>query len=141
MILGGHNPFYAIMNAVPETDFVYVTVGNGGDNPHQDSGESDSLPKQYVRSNGCLHCDVNNDTISCKMISNEGTVWDEFTITPNNPQTSDQDSASALDVADSDQRAIKQEIPSIENLDYSTKILTKPSLLPLPLPSLQLENE
>jgi hypothetical protein len=40
MILGGHNPFYAIMNAVPETDFVYVTVGNGGDNPHQDSGES-----------------------------------------------------------------------------------------------------
>jgi hypothetical protein len=44
-------------------------------------------------------------------------------------------------VADSDQRAIKQEIPSIENLDYSTKILTKPSLLPLPLPSLQLENE
>jgi len=113
----------------------------GGDNLHQDSGESGSLPKQYVCSNGCLHCDVNNDTISCKMISNEGTVWDEFTITPNNPPTSDQDSASALDVADSDQRAIKQEIQSIENLDYSTKILTKPSLLPLPLPSLQLENE
>jgi hypothetical protein len=64
-------------------------------------------------------------------------IW----ITPNNPPTSDQDSASALEVADSDQRAIKQEIPSIENLDYSTKILTKSSLLPLPLPSLQLENE
>jgi hypothetical protein len=30
MILGGHNHFYAIMNAVPGTDFVYVTVGNGG---------------------------------------------------------------------------------------------------------------
>ena len=75
------------------------------------------------------------------MVSNEGTVWDEFTITPNNPPTSDQDPAPALDAADSDQRALTQKIPSIENLDYSTKILTKPSLLPLPLPSLQLENE
>ena len=64
------------------------------------------------------HCDVNNDTISCKMISNEGTVWDEFTITPNNPPTSDQDSAPALDEADSDHGAMTQEIPSIENLAY-----------------------
>ncbi len=38
------------MNAVPGTDFVYVTVGNGGANPHQGSGESGSPPKQYVRS-------------------------------------------------------------------------------------------
>ena len=141
MILGGHNHFYARMNAVPGTDFIYVTVGNGGANPHQDSGESGAPPKQYVRSNGCLHCDVNNDTISCKMISNEGTIWDEFTITPNNPPTSDQDPAQAPDVVDSDQRAITQEIPSIENRNYSTKILTKPSLLPLPLPSLHLENK
>ena len=37
------------MNAVPGTDFVYVTFGNGGANPHQDSGESGSPPKQYVR--------------------------------------------------------------------------------------------
>ena len=37
MILGGHNHFYARMNAVSGTDFVYVTVGNGGANPHQDS--------------------------------------------------------------------------------------------------------
>ena len=56
--------------------------------------------------------------------------------TPHNPPTSDQYPAQALDEADSDQRAITQEIPSIENLNYSTKILTKPSLLPLPLPSL-----
>jgi hypothetical protein len=75
------------------------------------------------------------------MISNEGTVWDEFTITPNNPPTSDQDPAQAPDVVDSDQRAITQEISSIENRNYSTKILTKPSLLPLPLPSLHLENK
>ncbi|HEY6658940.1 MAG TPA: hypothetical protein VIZ62_10475 [Nitrososphaeraceae archaeon] len=118
MILGGHNHFYARMNAVPGTDFVYVTVGNEGANPHQDSGKSGSPPKQYIRSNGYLHYDLNNDTISCKRISNEGTVWDEFTITSNNPQTSDQDPAPALDEADSDQRAITQEIPSIENLDY-----------------------
>jgi len=55
MILRGHNHSYARMNAVPGTDFVYVTVGNGGANPHQDSGESGSPPKQYVRSNGALH--------------------------------------------------------------------------------------
>jgi hypothetical protein len=48
------------MNAVPGTDFVYVTVGNGGANPHQDSSESGSPPKQYVRSYGALHCCVNN---------------------------------------------------------------------------------
>ena len=118
------------MNAVPGIDFVYVTVGNGGANPHQDSGESGSPPKQYIRSNGALHCDVNNETISCKMISNEGKVWDEFTITPGNPPASDQDSAQALDGVDSDQLSTIQQIP-----------LTKPSLLPLPLPSLQLENE
>jgi len=118
MILGGHNHFYARMKTVPGTDFVYVTVGNEGANPHQDSGKSGSPPKQYIRSNGYLHYDVNNDTISCKRISNEGTVWDEFTITSNNPPTSDQDPAPALDEADSDQRAITQEIPSIENLDY-----------------------
>jgi len=91
MILGGHNHFYARMNAVPETDFIYVTVGNGGANPHQDSGESGSPPKQYVESNGALHCSVNDHKISCKMISNEGKVWDDFTITPGNPPASDQD--------------------------------------------------
>jgi hypothetical protein len=106
MILGGHNHFYARMNAVPGTDFVYVTVGNGGANPHQDSGESGSPPKQYVRSNGALHCDVNNETISCKMISNEGKVWDEFTITPGNPPASEQDPAQAPEI-------ITQQIPSI----------------------------
>ena len=95
MILGGHNHFYARMNAVSGTDFVYVTVGNGGANPHQDSGETGSPPKQYVKSNGALHCDVNNETISCKMISNEGKVWDEFTITPGNPPKSQQDPAPA----------------------------------------------
>ena len=41
------------MNAVPGTDFVYVTVGNGG--AHQGSGDSGSPPKQYVRLNGALH--------------------------------------------------------------------------------------
>ena len=106
MILGGHNHFYARMNAVSGTDFVYVTVGNGGANPHQDSGESGSPPKQYVRSNGALHCDVNNETISCKMISNEGKVWDEFTITPGNPPASDQKPAQAPEL-------ITQQIPSI----------------------------
>ena len=106
MILGGHNHFYARMNAVSGTDFVYVTVGNGGANPHQDSGESGSPPKQYVRSNGALHCDVNNETISCKMISNEGKVWDEFTITPGNPPASEQDPAQAPEI-------ITQQIPSM----------------------------
>jgi Calcineurin-like phosphoesterase len=106
MILGGHNHFYARMNAVSGTDFVYVTVGNGGANPHQDSGESGSPPKQYVRSNGALHCDVNNDTISCKMISNEGKVWDEFTIIPGNPPASEQDPAQAPEI-------ITQQIPSM----------------------------
>ena len=106
MILGGHNHFYARMNAVSGTDFVYVTVGNGGANPHQDSGESGSPPKQYVRSNGALHCDVNNETISCKMISNEGKVWDEFTIIPGNPPASEQDPAQAPEI-------ITQQIPSM----------------------------
>jgi predicted phosphodiesterase len=106
MILGGHNHFYARMNAVSGTDFVYLTVGNGGANPHQDSGESGSPPKQYVRSNGALHCDVNNETISCKMISNEGKVWDEFTITPGNPPASEQDPAQAPEI-------ITQQIPSM----------------------------
>ena len=91
MILGGHNHFYARMNTVPDTNFIYVTVGNGGANPHQDSEESNSPPQQFVRSNGALHCDVNNDTISCKMISNEGKTWDEFTITPDHPPRSSQD--------------------------------------------------
>ena len=106
MILGGHNHFYARMNAVSGTDFVYVTVGNGGANPHQDSGESGSPPKQYVKSNGALHCDVNNETISCKMISNEGKVWDEFTITPGNPPASGQNPAQAPEIN-------TQQIPSI----------------------------
>ena len=106
MILGGHNHFYARMNAVPGTDFVYVTVGNGGANPHQDSGESGSPPKQYVRSNGALHCDVNNETIICKMISNEGKVWDEFTITPGNPPASGQNPAQAPKIN-------TQQVPSI----------------------------
>ena len=105
MILGGHNHFYARMNAVSGTDFIYVTVGNGGANPHQDSGESGSPPKQYVRSNGALHCDVNNETIICKMISNEGKVWDEFTITPGNPPASEQDPAQAPGI-------LTQQIPS-----------------------------
>jgi predicted phosphodiesterase len=106
MILGGHNHFYARMNAVSGTDFIYVTVGNGGANPHQDSGESGSPPQQYVRSNGALHCDVNKETISCKMISNEGKIWDEFTITPGNPPTSKQNPAQAPGI-------INQQIPSI----------------------------
>jgi predicted phosphodiesterase len=106
MILGGHNHFYARMNAVSGTDFIYVTVGNGGANPHQDSGESGSPPKQYVQSNGALHCDVNNEKISCKMISNEGKVWDEFTITPGNPPASQQDPAQAPEI-------ITQQIPSM----------------------------
>ena len=41
-----------------------------------------------------LHCDVNNETISCKMISNEGKVWDEFIITPGNPPKSGQTQSS-----------------------------------------------
>ena len=94
------------MNAVSGTDFIYVTVGNGGANPHKDSGESGSPPKQYVRSNGALHCDVNNETINCKMISNEGKVWDEFTITPGNPPASDQKPAQAPEM-------LTQQIPSI----------------------------
>ena len=53
MILRGHNHSYARMNGVPGTDFVYVTVGNGG--AHQGSGDSGSPPKQYVRLNGALH--------------------------------------------------------------------------------------
>jgi hypothetical protein len=106
MILGGHNHFYARMNAVSGTDFIYVTVGNGGANPHQDSGEKVSPPQQYVRSNGALHCDVNKETISCKMISNEGKVWDEFTITPGNPPVSKQNPAQAPGI-------INQQIPSI----------------------------
>jgi predicted phosphodiesterase len=106
MILGGHNHFYARMNAVSGTDFVYVTVGNGGANPHQDSGELGSPPQQYVKSNGALHCDVNNEKISCKMISNEGKVWDEFTITPGNPPVSKQDPAQAPEI-------ITQQIPSM----------------------------
>ncbi|MGE0243682.1 MAG: metallophosphoesterase, partial [Nitrososphaeraceae archaeon] len=106
MILGGHNHFYARMNAVPGTDFIYVTVGNGGANPHQDSGESGSPPKQYVKSNGALHCDVNKGTISCKMISNEGKVWDEFTITPGNTPSSGQDPSPAP-------RTVTQQTPSI----------------------------
>jgi hypothetical protein len=83
-----------------------VTVGNGGANPHQDSGEKGSPPQQYVRSNGALHCDVNKETISCKMISNEGKIWDEFTITPGNPPASKQNPAQAPGI-------INQQIPSI----------------------------
>jgi hypothetical protein len=114
MILGGHNHFYARMNAVSGTDFVYVTVGNGGANPHQDSGETGSPPKQYVKSNGALHCDVNNETISCKMISNEGKVWDEFTITPGNPPKSQQDPAQAPKIITQHiPSTIIQQIPSI----------------------------
>ena len=115
MILGGHNHFYARMNAVSGTDFVYVTVGNGGANPHQDSGETGSPPKQYVKSNGALHCDVNNETISCKMISNEGKVWDEFTITPGNPPKSQQDPAQAPKIITQHLPSmIIQQIPSID---------------------------
>lgn len=32
------------------------------------------------------------------MISNEGKVWDEFTITPGNPPASEQDSAQAPEI-------------------------------------------
>lgn len=107
------------MNAVPGTDFIYVTVGNGGANPHKDSGESGSPPKQYVKSNGALHCDVNKDTISCKMISNEGKVWDEFTITPGNPPSSAQDPAQAP-------RTGTQQIPSI--IQQQIPSMTTPSI-------------
>jgi predicted phosphodiesterase len=123
MILGGHNHFYARMNAVSGTDFVYVTVGNGGANAHQDSGESGSPPKQYVRSNGALHCDVNSDTISCKMISNEGKVWDEFTIIPGNPPASNQNPSPA-------QRVITQQIPS-------TIIQQIPSMITPQIPTIE----
>ena len=117
MILGGHNHFYARMNAVSGTDFIYVTVGNGGANPHQDSGEKGSPPQQYVRSNGALHCDVNKETISCKMISNEGKVWDEFTITPGNPPASKQNPAQAPGIINQQiPSIIIQQIPSIDNL-------------------------
>ena len=115
MILRGHNHSHARINAVPRTDFVYVTVGNEGANPHKDSGESGSPPKQSVRSNGALHWGVNNDTMSCKMISNEeGTGRDEFTITPSNPPASDQKPAQVPGGADSIQRSMIQQIPSIE---------------------------
>jgi predicted phosphodiesterase len=123
MILGGHNHFYARMNAVSGTDFVYVTVGNGGANPHQDSGETGSPPQQYVRSNGALHCDVNNETISCKMISNEGKVWDEFTITPDNPPKSQQDPAQAPKV-------ITQHIPSTIIQQIPSMIIQSQPLAP-----------
>jgi predicted phosphodiesterase len=95
MVLGGHNHFYARMNPAPGTDFIWVTVGNGGANPHDDEGEDNSPPQQFVRTNGALHCDVDDQTISCEMISNEGTVWDEFIITPGMPPESDQDPAQA----------------------------------------------
>ena len=117
MILGGHNHFYARMNAVSGTDFIYVTVGNGGANPHQDSGEKGSPPQQYVKSNGALHCDVNKETISCKMISNEGKIWDEFTITPGNPPASKQNPAQAPGIINQQiPSIIIQQIPSIGNL-------------------------
>jgi predicted phosphodiesterase len=128
MILGGHNHFYARMNAVSGTDFIYVTVGNGGANPHQDSGESGSPPQQYVRSNGALHCDVNNETISCKMISNEGKVWDEFTVTPGNPPASKQNPAQAPGIITQQVPSMFiQQIPSIDKqsqLDFGNPLVT-----------------
>jgi predicted phosphodiesterase len=128
MILGGHNHFYARMNAVSGTDFIYVTVGNGGANPHQDSGESGSPPQQYVRSNGALHCDVNNETISCKMISNEGKVWDEFTVTPSNPPASKQNPAQAPGIITQQIPSMFiQQIPSIDKqsqLDFGDPLVT-----------------
>lgn len=93
MVLGGHNHFYARMSAVSGTNFVYVTVGNGGANPHSDSEESG--PSQYIKSNGCLHCNVNNQTIDCNMISNEGTTFDTFSISPGSPPQSNQTPAQA----------------------------------------------
>ena len=86
MVLAGHNHFYARMNAASGTNFIYVTVGNGGANPHSDSEEPASDCHYHV-SNGCLHCDVNNETISCNMISNEGATHDSFTINPGAPPT------------------------------------------------------
>jgi predicted phosphodiesterase len=128
MILGGHNHFYARMNAVSGTDFIYVTVGNGGANPHQDSGEAGSPPQQYVRSNGALHCDVNNETISCKMISNEGKVWDEFTVTPGNPPASKQNPAQAPGIITQQIPSMFiQQIPSIDKqsqLDFADPLVT-----------------
>jgi predicted phosphodiesterase len=128
MILGGHNHFYARMNAVSGTDFIYVTVGNGGANPHQDSGESGSPPQQYVRSNGALHCDVNNETISCKMISNEGKVWDEFTVTPGIPPASKQNPAQAPGIITQQVPSMFiQQIPSIDKqsqLDFGNPLVT-----------------
>ena len=62
-----------------------------------------------------LHCDVNNETISCKMISNEGKVWDEFTITPGNPPKSQQDPAQAPKIITQHiPSMIIQQIPSID---------------------------
>ena len=49
------------------------------------------------------------------MISNEeGTGRDEFTITPSNPPASDQKPALVPGGADSIQRSMIQQIPSIE---------------------------
>ncbi len=70
------------------------------------------------------------------MNSNEGTVWDEFIITPGNPPpASDQDPVQAPDGAVSFQRSIIQQIPSIEKQSQLG------FLLPLPRHSLALKNK
>ena len=74
--------------------------------------------------------------MSCKMISNEeGTGRDEFTITPSNPPASDQKPAQVPGGADSIQRSMIQQIPSIEKQSQLGFLLS------LPLPSLALENK
>ncbi|HEX7142832.1 MAG TPA: hypothetical protein VF222_10190 [Nitrososphaeraceae archaeon] len=69
------------------------------------------------------------------MISNEGTRRDEFTITPSNPPASDQKPALVPGGADSIQRSMIQQIPSIEKQSQLGFFFR------LPLPSLALENK
>ena len=62
------------------------------------------------------------------MISNEGKVWDEFTITPGNPPASEQDPAQAPAI-------ITQQIPS-------TIIQQIPStILPQQIPSIDKQSQ
>ena len=70
---------------------------------------------------GVLHCDVNNETISCKMISNEGKVWDEFTITPGNPPKSQQNPTPAPKIVTTNtinRKAISTRVSYLNNKYY-----------------------
>ena len=62
------------------------------------------------------------------MISNEGKVWDEFTITPGNPPKSQQDPAQAPKIITQHLPSmIIQQIPSIDKqsqLDFGNPLVT-----------------